>query len=43
MSIEQQFAQKLEGLPPGDVVVGMQKLLVVGEHLVEVRLQEVGC
>jgi predicted DNA repair protein MutK len=27
---------------PGHVVVGMQQLLVVGEHLVEVGLQEVG-
>ena len=40
--VEQEFSEKLEGLSPRDIVVRMEQFLIVGEHLVEVRLQEVG-
>ena len=42
MPVEQEFSEKLEGLSPRDIVVRMEQFLIVGEHLVEVRLQEVG-
>lgn len=42
MPVEQQFSQQLERLSPSHVVVGMQELLVVAEHFVKVRLQELG-
>ena len=41
MPVEQQLPEQLERLPPGHVVVRVQQLLVVQEHLVEVRVEEV--
>ena len=40
--VEQEFSEKLEGLSPRDIVVRMEQFLIIGEHLVEIRLQEVG-
>jgi hypothetical protein len=41
MPVEQEFPQQLERLPPRDVIVRVQQLLVLGEDLVEVGLQEI--